>query len=270
MSSVPVAPERRAAWRRWLNRLSPLQRVSLALPFFVLAGALIGQAAGLLFPASAWLGAAVGAAVAAVTLLLAVSVAFQAMRQAPRALARSGDAALRDPLSGAMPQSLFVAVADREWARVRRYDEDAAVLMVDPDHLHALNEAQGTGCGDAVLAELARLAGATLRPYDLLARFGGGVLVAYLPHTDPIGALDAAERIRERVAGWRMTWNAQSIAVTVSVGVASVGPDHGGLDAVIADAGGALREAKEAGRNCVRAAPIQPRRNGENRPVISK
>ena len=27
-----------------------------------------------------------------------------------------------------------------------------------------------------------------MRQYDLLARFGGGVLVVYLPHTDPIGA----------------------------------------------------------------------------------
>ena len=34
-----------------------------------------------------------------------------------------------------------------------------------------------------------------------------------------------------------------------------------GLDAVIGDAGAALREAKSAGRNCVRAAPIPPRQN---------
>ena len=112
-----------------------------------------------------------------------------------------------------------------------------------------------------MLVEITRLASSTLRPYDLLSRFGGGVLVVYLPHTDPLGALDVAERIRERVAGLRLAWQDKSVKATISVGVAGVGSGHAGLDAVIGDAGAALREAKSAGRNCVRAAPIPPRQS---------
>ena len=167
----------------------------------------------------------------------------------------------RDALTGAYTQQHFVAAADREWSRIRRHGEDAALLMIDVDHFKLLNDERGTACGDAMLIEITRQASTTLRPYDLLARFSGGVLVVYLPHTDPLGALDVAERIRERVAGLALLWQGARIRATVSVGVAGIGASHAGLDAVIADAGMALREAKSAGRNCVRSAPIPPKRD---------
>jgi diguanylate cyclase (GGDEF)-like protein len=183
--------------------------------------------------------------------------------QAAIAAAATADAQApaRDALTGAYTQLHFVAAADREWSRIRRHGEDAALLMVDVDHFKRLNDEHGMACGDAMLVEITRLASGTLRPYDLLARFGGGVLVVYLPHTDLLGALDVAERIRERVAGLGLSWEGKRVKATISVGVASIGASHAALDAVIADAGGALREAKAAGRNCVRAAPIPPKRN---------
>lgn len=168
---------------------------------------------------------------------------------------------VRDGLTGAYTQQHFVAAADREWSRIRRHGEDAALLMIDIDRLKGINERYGSDCGDALLVEITRQVSTTLRQYDLLARFGGGVLVVYLPHTDPMGALDVAERIRERVAALRVSWDAHTLRSTVSVGVAAIGASHGALDEVIADAGAALRDAKAAGRNCVRAAPIPPRRS---------
>ncbi|MES2719095.1 MAG: GGDEF domain-containing protein [Pseudomonadota bacterium] len=184
-----------------------------------------------------------------------------AMATAAPATANDAQAPARDALTGAYTQQHFVAATDREWSRIRRHGEDAALLMVDVDHFKRLNDEHGSAAGDAMLVEITRLASSTLRPYDLLSRFGGGVLVVYLPHTDPLGALDVAERIRERVAGLRLAWQGKSVKATISVGVAGIGSGHAGLDAVIGDAGAALREAKGAGRNCVRAAPIPPRQN---------
>ena len=175
--------------------------------------------------------------------------------------APDAQAPARDTLTGAYTQLHFVAAADREWSRIRRHGEDATLLMVDVDHFKRLNDEHGMPCGDAMLVEITRQSSATLRQYDLLARFGGGVLVVYLPHTDLLGALDVAERIRERVVGLRLTWQGKKVKATVSVGVAGIGAAHAALDAVIADAGAALREAKAAGRNCVRAAPIPPKHN---------
>ena len=193
----------------------------------------------------------------AATLAQAAPVA----QDAAAAVAADAQAPARDALTGAYTQQHFVAAADREWSRIRRHGEDAALLMIDVDHFKRLNDQHGLPCGDAMLVEITRQASGTLRPYDLLSRFGGGVLVVYLPHTDPLGALDVAERIRERVAGLALAWLGQRVKATVSVGVAGIGAGHAALDAVIAEAGGALREAKAAGRNCVRSAPIPPKRD---------
>lgn len=257
---------------RWSGRVGPVWLALGLLPAPVLLGALVGEVVARLLGIPVLGAGALAGALAVLLLALPLAgLAWQVARQtAVRAAAPPDPAATRDALTGAFTQRHFVAATDREWARIRRLGEDAALLMIDADHFRALNERFGRECGDAVLIEITRLVSATLRQYDLMARFGGGVLVVYLPHTDPIGALDVAERIRERVANLRVGWGEQAVGATVSVGVASIGPDHTGLDTVIADAGAALREAKAAGRNCVRAAPIQPKRNGENRPVISR
>ncbi len=254
------------------------QSLAAALPsaWQAASGALLGAAvAALLVPVTGWAALRIVApslprrsGLASVAALKAVK-SFKPSKPAGRSDAGAttvpadAQAPARDALTGAYTQLHFVAAADREWSRIRRHGEDAALLMVDVDHFKRLNEEHTAPCGDAMLVEITRLASATLRPYDLLARFGGGVLVVYLPHTDLLGALDVAERIRERVAGLGLAWQGKRVKATVSVGVAGIGGSHSGLDAVIADAGGALREAKAAGRNCVRAAPIPPKRNPE-------
>lgn len=256
------------------------QSVAANLPVAAMGAlpALVGAAvAALLVPLAGWAAirivapalpkAAAGpqapAAPATITRLRAVPAADAAVAAPAPLVAAVTDAQApaRDGLTGAYTQQHFVAAADREWSRIRRHGEDAALLMVDVDHFKRLNDEHGMAAGDAMLVEITRLASSTLRPYDLLSRFGGGVLVVYLPHTDPLGALDVAERIRERVAGLRLAWQGKSVKATISVGVAGIGSGHAGLDAVIGDAGAALREAKSAGRNCVRAAPIPPRQN---------
>ena len=279
-----LAPQRP---RRWALPAAGLAAVALgAMLGQGLAQSLVGLLPGAWLAArgagvGADLGALVGALVAAVLVPLigwvAIHIVAPGLAQRPalaaaRPLKPLGQAAgagasadaqapVRDALTGAYTQLHFVAAADREWSRLHRHGEDAALLMVDVDHFRRLNDEHGMACGDTMLVEITRQASSTLRPYDLLARFGGGVLVVYLPHTDLLGALDVAERIRERVASLGLVWEGLCVKTTVSVGVASIGAAHVALDAVIADAGAALREAKAAGRNCVRAAPIPPRRN---------
>jgi len=200
-------------------------------------------------------------------------VAVLAQRLLPRRGPAPDDWALRatrDELTGVHHRQHFMALADRELARSRRYQTAAAVMLVDADHFKRVNDEHGRACGDALLREIARVVENSLRQPDLLARFGGEELIVFLPHTDPLGALDVADRIRERVSELRLGWQGGEVRATVSIGVASLEPGHGSLEALIHDANGALFAAKEAGRNCVRAAPIQPRRSGEASPIPTR
>jgi diguanylate cyclase (GGDEF)-like protein len=178
--------------------------------------------------------------------------------------------ATRDDLTGALNRRQFLVLADREWARCRRYEMAAALLMFDVDHFKRVNDLHGHLAGDLMLREMAQAVARTLRQADLFGRFGGEEFIAFLPHTDTLGALDAAERVREAVAKLALEWRGQEIRTTVSVGVVPLEPDHESLGALIADADLALYAAKDAGRNCVRTAPAQPRRSGETYPVISR
>jgi diguanylate cyclase (GGDEF)-like protein len=160
--------------------------------------------------------------------------------------------ATRDELTGVFNRRQFLVLAEREWARCRRYDMGAAMVMFDVDHFKRVNDQHGHLAGDLMLREIARAAAQTLRHADFLGRFGGEEFIVFLPHTDVLGALDVAERIRERVAAIQLEWRGQQIRTTVSLGVATLGISHDTVGALIADADRALYTAKDAGRNCVR------------------
>lgn len=168
------------------------------------------------------------------------------------------DPALAAGSAGSRQQ--FLALAEREWARARRYGDGAALLVVDVDRFHAVCESRGAEAGDAVLRALAASTGPTLRGADAMARFGGAQLVVWLAQADPLGALDVAERIRERTETLDVPWQQQSLRVTVSVGVAALRPAHQNLGALIEDAEAAVQAARQTGGNCVRAAPVDPLR----------
>ena len=177
--------------------------------------------------------------------------------------------ATQDELTGVHNRRHFMALAERELARCRRYQTAGALLLVDADHFKRINDQHGHVCGDSLLCEITRVTLASLRQADVLGRFGGEELIIFLPHTDPLGALDVADRIRERVSELVLPWQGGGVRTTVSIGVAALEPGHASLDALIHDADTALFAAKDAGRNCVRAAPIQPRRSGEMHPLIT-
>lgn len=243
-----------------------LAGTALALVLAAAAGGAIAWSTG----HAPWVTAAVAGAVCALLApwlnALVLKVWFELGRGPAGDLAAIGI----DELTGVHTRLHFMSLAEREVARCRRYQTPAALLLIDADHFKRLNDQHGRACGDAVLREMTRLTQELLRQADLVGRFGGEELIVFLPHTDPLGALDVADRIRERIGGLRMPWRDGHVHVTVSVGVAALEPVHTSAEALIHDADGALFAAKEAGRNCVRAAPIQPRRNGENRRVPAR
>jgi len=164
-----------------------------------------------------------------------------------------------------MARPLFMDLAQREWARARRYGSGAALVLIDVDRYARLCEARGPHAGDAVIAELMRQTAPTLRPADILTRYSETQMAVLLAHADATGALDVAERIRERAEQLEVMLESanaapQRLRVTVSAGVAHLRPAHLSLQALVEDAEDAVAAARQAGGNCVRAAPIDAAR----------
>lgn len=229
----------------------------------------VGVAALLVLLDGASWGTALLAGVLALLPALAVGVlSLHLARALAESTRQKRSLMMDDELTGVNNRRQFLRVADREWSRCRRYGDDGAMLLIDIDHLRRINDNLGIRCGDAILLEVTRRIAATLRQSDVLGRFGGAELAVFLSHTDPLGALDAAERIRQQVAATPFRWEQAHVVVTVSVGVAQVHSGQTALDSLIQESDAALRLAKEAGRNCVRAIQAVPRSsNGESAPA---
>ncbi|MBK7263093.1 MAG: GGDEF domain-containing protein [Rubrivivax sp.] len=252
---------------RWAPLLARWRSPSLA------AGASLGLALALAVGAGllAWalsalpgraalppaLAAAIGAFVAALPLVLALLRGRQALQRG-REQSQSADAL--DPVTGVPSRAPFLTLAEREFARSRRYGIGGALLLVDVDRYRRLVDGHDAQAADLVLRETAASTQATLRGADALARFGHAQLAVFLAHADPLGALDVAERIRERIEQLEIIWHDQRLRATVSIGVVLMRPAHLSLQAVVEDAEAALGAARHAGGNCVRAAPVDPRR----------
>ncbi len=197
---------------------------------------------------------AAAAGVLAVALPLLAWGGRVARQRAPAAEVPMGMA-----LSGAgLARDDFMDAAGREWARSRRHGTGAALLLVDVDRFARLVESRGSAATDAVLGELLRQTAPALRGADVVTRFAPSQMAVFLAPADATGALDVAERIRERAEQIEIPFHPQRLRVTVSVGVAHLRAAHLNLQALVDDAQDALTVAREAGGNCVRAAPVEP------------
>jgi diguanylate cyclase (GGDEF)-like protein len=123
------------------------------------------------------------------------------------------------------------------------------VLALDLDHFKALNDHYGHDMGDKVLKTFAALLAMNLRSEDVFARTGGEEFVVVCRRQPVDGVHAVAEKLR-RLAG-QCTFNGEdSLAITVSIGVAIMAEDES-IDAVLMRADAALYRAKQNGRNRV-------------------
>ncbi len=162
-----------------------------------------------------------------------------------------------DELTGAANRRSLIARLQQEFDRSRRHPETrCSVLAMDLDHFKQVNDTHGHAAGDAMLAHVAQLMRQRIRLVDMLGRSGGEEFLLLLPDTDLPAAAVLAERLRDRVASARLSHGATTLAITVSIGVAVMQEGDVSADDVLARADRALYDAKNAGRNTVRCAPL--------------
>jgi diguanylate cyclase (GGDEF)-like protein len=166
-----------------------------------------------------------------------------------------GRLASADPLTGLANRRAFNGELDRALARAGRRGEPVALVLLDVDHFKSVNDTWGHQIGDEVLRDVAKALTTTVRPEATVARHGGEEFAVLLPECGTGDALLIAERLRGAVG--RLTVRETS-PITISVGVAVLGPSITTAAQLLDGADRALYAAKRAGRNRVRCADELP------------
>ena len=175
--------------------------------------------------------------------------------------------ATTDDLTGLANRGHFYATAATHLAQAQRYREPLSLLILDIDHFKDVNDTHGHQAGDAVLRGVAEHCREAIRTSDLIGRMGGEEFAILLPETGQESACHLAERLRQGLQARRWTGNVndlaiahgsdpargptRELAVTVSIGVATLTPAIPTLDVLYAQADQALYAAKAGGRNRV-------------------
>jgi diguanylate cyclase (GGDEF)-like protein len=165
--------------------------------------------------------------------------------------------AITDELTGLSNNRRFRKLIEKEAERAARFDHELSLIILDIDDFKQINDTYGHLQGDEVLRMIGRVLHLESRGVDEPARYGGEEFAVALPETDIEGALELAERIRERIEAEPVPRVGRSgtIKVTASAGVASMRVTADGADALIATADEALYDAKRAGKNRVAGGP---------------
>ncbi|NMO21827.1 GGDEF domain-containing protein [Pyxidicoccus fallax] len=156
-----------------------------------------------------------------------------------------------DGLTQIYNRRYFDEQLDREISRSRRYERVLSLVLLDIDHFKQVNDTYGHLAGDSVLKQLASTVRTKIRREDVFARYGGEEFAILLPEVSLGGTRQLAEKVRRLVEKQRFEFDKQSIPVTVSVGIATLEPQHREPGDLIRAADEKLYEAKSAGRNRV-------------------
>ncbi len=157
--------------------------------------------------------------------------------------------ALTDGLTGLYNHRHFQERLAEEFRKAERFSEPLSLILTDIDHFKKVNDTYGHPAGDAVLKGFSGIIRETVREIDIPARYGGEEFAIMALKADAGEARKIAERIRKRVEAHRFEADGVSIAVTVSLGIASYPRDASSREELIERADQALYKAKESGRN---------------------
>jgi diguanylate cyclase (GGDEF)-like protein len=162
-----------------------------------------------------------------------------------------GDADL-DHLTGLANRRRFRVALTRELERWHRYGVPCALLLLDVDHMKAINDNYGHPAGDAVLRAIGETLKRVSRETDIAARLGGEEFALLCAGTSAAKAEPAANRLLEILSAHEIPDVGN---ITVSIGVAAC-PDHANSERTLYTASdAALYVAKNEGRNRVSVAP---------------
>lgn len=141
---------------------------------------------------------------------------------------------------------------DTEIARSERHGRPMCLAVLDVDDFKQLNDRLGHQAGDLALIHLARIVRRSIRPTDVISRYGGEEFVILLPETTTEAGVSVMTRVQRELTKRIFLHNHERVLITFSAGVAQRQPGES-QDDLIARADRALYHAKQTGKNRVSA-----------------
>lgn len=133
-------------------------------------------------------------------------------------------------------------------------DHPLCLIVADIDYFKKINDTWGHHAGDAALVQVATILRNNIKGQDLLARHGGEEFAIALPYITLHDAQRLAEKIRKMIGGTPLhSDNDERLPpVTMSFGAATLETGDT-AETLFQKADAALYDAKQSGRNCVKA-----------------
>lgn len=155
----------------------------------------------------------------------------------------------RDELTGVDSRSHFMKRAKALLQRSQLEKKSFSLFMIDVDHFKSINDTWGHTHGDLVLKKIAEACAQSLRPMDVIGRFGGEEFMVALPDTGPKDAQAVAERLKKKVAELHLKEDMSDRRLSVTIGIALAHTAETDLDSLITRADQSLYIGKRDGRN---------------------
>lgn len=161
--------------------------------------------------------------------------------------------AFRDPLTGCLNRRAFFQKAENTFDSAIQGNRELFCIMADIDHFKSVNDIYGHYIGDQVIQVVSKTFIATLRPSDLICRYGGEEFCILLADINEQDTMEVCERLRKTIEETCNTSiRTKDIrTVTMSFGIASVKDAPKNIENLIDTADKALYLSKENGRNRV-------------------
>ncbi|MFZ5951302.1 MAG: GGDEF domain-containing protein, partial [Candidatus Rifleibacteriota bacterium] len=145
-----------------------------------------------------------------------------------------------------------------EIKRARRFSFPLTLVMFVVDEFKLLSEKHGSRMGDAALYEIGRILKDSVRATDIPCRSGPEEFAVILAHTNAEQALIFSERLRERIASFKVVRGKEEASMTVSVGIAEYHQKIGKPSDLVTMVEKAMIKSQQKGGNLTTTENAEP------------